>query len=94
MPVRGMAETLCACLPTPDAAMSLPCGHTSCSGRTCAVDHSTYRRPSELLAAPEPLARGAGTFRNRPRSSSGCAEAPQALDVASPAAAWRAGGRD
>jgi hypothetical protein len=52
------------------------------------------RRPIELSAAPGPLARGANISRNRPRSSSGCAEAPQALDVAPEAVGRRGGGRD
>jgi hypothetical protein len=92
MLTRGMAETLYACPPIRDAAKSLPYGRTRCSERTAAAGHSTCRRPTELLAAPAPSARGANIFRNRPRSSSGCGEGPQASDVAPAAAAW--GGRD
>jgi hypothetical protein len=94
MRVRGMAESLCACPPIPDVAGSLPYDRTECSRRTAAVDHSTYRHPIELSAAPAPLARGANISRNRPRSNSGYAEGPQASDVAPPAPTWREGGRD
>ena len=93
MPVRGTAETLCACPPIPDVAESLPYDRTSCSGQTAAVDHSMSRHPIELSKAPKPLARGANISRNRPRSSNGSAEVPQASGVA-PAAAWREDGRD
>jgi hypothetical protein len=85
----GTAETLCGCLPIPDVAKSLPYDRTECNGQTAAVDHSMSRHPIELLAAPGPLARGANISHNRPRSSSGCAEAPQSLDVAPAAAAWQ-----
>jgi hypothetical protein len=51
MRVKGMAETLCACPPIQDAAKSLACGRTWCSGSAAAVGHSTYRHPIELSAA-------------------------------------------
>jgi hypothetical protein len=92
MLVQGMAETLCACPPIQDAAKSLPCVRTWCSGQTAAVDRSTYRPPNELSPAPGPLARGANISRNRPRSSSGSADVPQALDVVQETAAWHEGG--
>jgi hypothetical protein len=94
MRVKGMAETLCACPPIQDAAKSLPCGRTWCSGSAAAVGHSTYRHPIELLAAPEPSVRGANTSRSRPRSSSGYAEGPQGSEVGPAAVAWRTGGPD
>ena len=81
MRIRGMAESLCACPPIPDAAKSLPYGRTECSGHTAAVDHSMSRHPIELSKAPKPLARGANI-------------SPPALDVAPAAAAWREGDRD
>jgi hypothetical protein len=65
-PKWGMAETRCACPPIRDAATSLPYGRISCSGRAAAVDHSTLRHPTGLLAAPDrgvptPCRRGART---------------------------------
>ena len=93
-PAGGMAKTLYARPPTRDAARSRPYGRTSCSARTAAAGHSMSRRPIELLAALAPSARGANTSLNRPRSSTGCAEAAQASNVAPAAAAWRWGGRD
>jgi hypothetical protein len=45
MRVRGMAEILRACQPTPDAATSLPCGRTWCSARNAAVGRWMFRRP-------------------------------------------------
>ena len=94
MRVKGMAETLCACPPIQDAAMSLPCVRIESIGHTAAVGHLTSRHPIESLAAPGPLARGANISCNRPRSSSGYAEGPQASDVALAAPAWHGGGRD
>ena len=93
-PARGTAGTQYAYPPIRGVAKSLPYGRTSYSGQTAAVDHSTSRHPIELSTAPGPLAHGADTFRNRPRSSSGCAEALRASDAAPEAAAWRGGGRD
>jgi hypothetical protein len=56
-------------------------------GLKAATFNARSGRPIELLAASAPSARGANTSRNRPRSSSGCAEAPRTLDMAR--AAWR-----
>ena len=92
-PASGMTETLYACPPSRMLQSRSLWPHL--------VHRARCRSRSLDVSAPHPIISGTRAIgawcsisRSRPRSNSGCAEAPQASDVAPAAAAWRENGRD